>query len=98
MQLSGFPTGAENMGGDKIEFYSTGLFTKFLNKTRQFLITNGIKGNQEFSNNLLTKSVGTSNLMFGRAVWDKFPKCIFENFEIARVKRGQFQKFRKSQG
>ena len=20
--------------------------------------------------------------MFGRAIWDKFPECIFENFEI----------------
>ena len=30
-----------------IEFYSTGLFTKFLNKTRQFFITRGIKRNQE---------------------------------------------------
>ena len=23
--------------------------------------------------------------MFGREIWDKSPKCIFENFEIARV-------------
>ena len=29
--------------------------------------------------------------MFGRAIWDKMPECIFENFEIARVKRGQFR-------
>ena len=27
----------------KIEFYATGLFPKFLNKTRKFLITNSIK-------------------------------------------------------
>ena len=32
----------------KIEFYATGLFPKFLNKTRKFLITNSIKWNQEF--------------------------------------------------
>ena len=31
--------------------------------------------------------------MFGRVIWDKLPACIFENFEIARVKRGQFQNF-----
>ena len=30
---------------------------------------------------------------FGRAIWDKLPECIFENFEIARVKGGQFQNF-----
>ena len=29
--------------------------------------------------------------MFGMAIWDKFPEYIFENFEIARVKQGQFQ-------
>ena len=32
--------------------------------------------------------------MFG-AIWDKSPECIFENFEIARVKRGEFQNFQK---
>ena len=30
----------------------------------------------------------TSNDMFGMAIWDKLPKCIFESFEIARVKLG----------
>ena len=40
----------------------------------------------------------TSNHMFGRAIWDKLSECIFENFESARVKRGQFQNFQKSQG
>ena len=39
-----------------------------------------------------------SNHMFGRAIWDKLPECIFEHFDIARVKRGQFQNFQKSQG
>ena len=33
--------------------------------------------------------------MFGRATWDKLPECIFDNFEIARLKRGQFQSFQK---
>ena len=30
--------------------------------------------------------------------WDKLPECIFENLEIIRVKRGQFQNFQKSGG
>ena len=34
--------------------------------------------------------------MFGRAIWDKLPDCIFENFEIARIKGGQFRNFQKS--
>ena len=33
--------------------------------------------------------------MFETAIWNKLPECIFENFEIARVKRGQFQNFQK---
>ena len=36
--------------------------------------------------------------MLGRAIWDKLPKCIFENFEIAWVERGQSQNFQKLQG
>ena len=36
--------------------------------------------------------------MFGRAIWDKLPECLFEDFEIALVKWGQFQNFKKSQG
>ena len=36
--------------------------------------------------------------MFGRVIWDKLPECIFENFEIARVKRGQFQNFQNLGG
>ena len=31
-------------------------------------------------------------------MWDKLPKCIFENFEIFQVKQGQFQNFQKSRG
>ena len=33
--------------------------------------------------------------MFGRAIWEKLTEYIFENFDIARVKRGQFQIFQK---
>ena len=40
--------------------------------------------------------------MFGRAIWDTLPQWIFKNFQIARVKRGQFrgqfQNFQKSRG
>ena len=43
-------------------------------------------------------SISTSNYMFGRVIWDKLPKCIFENFEIARVKQEQFENFQKSRG
>ena len=50
------------------------------------------------SYNLLAKSISTSNHMFGRAIWDKLPKSIIENFEISQVERGQFQKFRKLRG
>ena len=35
--------------------------------------------------------------MFEGANWDKLPERIFENFEIAWVKREQFQNFQKSQ-
>ena len=46
----------------------------------------------------LPYSVSTSTHMLKRAIWDKFPVCIFENFEIARVKQGQFQIFQKLRG
>ena len=36
--------------------------------------------------------------MFGRAIWDKWPEGVFENFEIAQVKREQYQNFQKSRG
>ena len=42
--------------------------------------------------------VSTSNHMFGKAIWDKLPERIFENFETVRVKQGQFQNFQKSRG
>ena len=31
--------------------------------------------------------------MFGRATWDILTEGTFENFKIARVKRGQIQNF-----
>ena len=34
--------------------------------------------------------------MFGRAIWDELSKYVFEIFELARVKWGQFQTFQKS--
>ena len=36
--------------------------------------------------------------MFRKVVWYKLPKWIFENFEIARVKRGQFKIFKNHEG
>ena len=36
--------------------------------------------------------------MFGRVIRDKWPECIFENFEIVWIKRGQFQNFQESLG
>ena len=36
--------------------------------------------------------------MFGRVICYKLPECIFENFEIGRVKREQFKNFPKSRG
>ena len=47
---------------------------------------------------LKSATVCTSKHMFGRAIWDKLPECIFENFEFAWVKRVQFQNFQKSRG
>ena len=48
------------------------------------------------SYNLLAKSI--SNHMFGKEIWDKLPKCILENFEIAQVKRGKFKNFKNYEG
>ena len=45
-----------------------------------------------------TDLISTSNHMFGRATWNKLPKYIFEDFEVAQIKRGQFQSFQKSRG
>ena len=38
----------------------------------------------------------TSNHMFGRAISDKLPECLFENFDIAQGNREQYQSFQKS--
>ena len=46
--------------------------------------------------NLLAKSISTSNHMFGSEIWDKLPKSIFENAEIARVKH--FKIFKNYKG
>ena len=42
--------------------------------------------------------VCTSNHMLRRAIWDKLPEGVFENFEIARVNRRQLKKKKKSPG
>ena len=39
---------------------------------------------------MFNHGISTSNHMFERIFWDKLHDCIFENFVIARVKRGQF--------
>ena len=46
----------------------------------------------------LIRSVSTSNNMFRKAICNKLPEYIFKHFEIARVMRGQFLNFQKSQG
>ena len=33
--------------------------------------------------------------MFGKAIWYKLPEYVFENFETARLKQGQFKNFQK---
>ena len=45
---------------------------------------------------LLVMLIDTCNYMFGRAICDASQECIFKNFEIAQVKRGQFQNLQKS--
>ena len=47
-------------------------------------------------NQRLCEWISTSNHMFGREIWDKLSKWIFENFQIAQVKCGQLQNFNKS--
>ena len=42
--------------------------------------------------------MSTSDHMLGRAIWDKLSECIFENFEIARVKPGNFKIFENYEG
>ena len=40
--------------------------------------------------------ISFSRHMFRRAIWEKLLECMFENFEIAQVKQGQFKNFQKS--
>ena len=35
--------------------------------------------------------------MFGRAIWDKLPECIFENFEILKITKVIYPKNRPDQ-
>ena len=35
--------------------------------------------------------------MFGKVIWDKLPKRVFENVEIIRVRQGQFNNSQKLQ-
>ena len=32
------------------------------------------------------------------SIWNKMPKCIFENFETDRVKKGNFKNFKNHEG
>ena len=41
-----------------------------------------------FITTIVDGSIFTSNHMFGRAIWDKLPKCIFENLEIFKNLKG----------
>ena len=34
--------------------------------------------------------------MFETAIWAELPECIFKNFKIVQLKRGQFQDLQKS--
>ena len=42
----------------------------------------------------MNELIRTSNHILGGTIWDKLLECIFENFQIARVKRGQFKFFK----
>ena len=42
--------------------------------------------------------ISSSDHMFGRAIWDKLPEYIFENFEIARLNEGNFKLFKNHEG
>ena len=44
----------------------------------------------------ITIIMSTNNQMFINAIWDKVSECIFENFEVSRVKQEKFQNVRKS--
>ena len=36
--------------------------------------------------------------MFGRAIWDKLPECIFEKFILPRQNEGNFKIFKNHEG
>ena len=58
-----------------------------------------VAGNTRISFTIvITSLISTSNHVLGRGIWDKLPKCIFQNVEITRVKRGQFHNLQKSRG
>ena len=68
-----------------------------------WIINSCIQGNYIVNNNSLLyimafRLISNNNHIFGRAIWNKLPKCIFQNFEISQVKQGQFQNFQKSGG
>ena len=42
--------------------------------------------------------ISSSDHMFARAIWDKLPEYIFENFEIARLNEGNFKLFKNHEG
>ena len=64
----------------------------FLRKTLFENTLLNLKETLKFEN--LSKLISTSNYMFGKSIWDKLPECIFEKFEIGRVKRGQLRIFK----
>ena len=39
-----------------------------------------------FTSHAITTFISTSNDMLGRAIWDQYPECIFENFEVGQTK------------
>ena len=47
---------------------------------------------------LLINYISTIYHIFGREIWDKLPKYIFENLLITQVNGRQFQNFQKSRG
>ena len=49
-----------------------------------------------FITTIIDGSIFTSNHMFGRAIWDKLPKCIFknvENLKFSNISRVIYRKY-----
>ena len=65
---------------------------EFLSKNFKFQVVLHLP----YSDFVKVQKACTSNNMFGLTIWYKLPQYIFENFEISRVKQGQFQHFQKS--